>query len=297
MRGMRDSATGFAGHDEPVETFARDRLEARLEVGAIHVQLRQRDVKTRRGLVQSSLFLGGSPGEITQEGDAMEVRDGRLQELEPFRAEVGRQQRQARDVAARPGEFRRKTDADEIPRNADNRNRGGQRMRLDQRPVPRHQHVNPERQKLRNQLPRSRRVSLRVALLQEKVAAEDVSAFLKPLAQARDAHVRVRKIVPEIANARNFPLRPRRRRPRARRCGRRPAEKTDELAPPHSITSSAGASSIGGMSTPSALAVFRLTTVLNFVACSIGMSPGFAPLESCPTKKAARRNWSKKFTP
>ena len=148
-------------------------------------------MKTWRGLVQSSLFLGGEPGVIPEEGDPIEVRDRCLQELEPFRAEIGRQQRQARDVAARPGEFRRKTDADEIPRNANNRNRGGQRMRLDQREVPRHQHVDPERKKLRNKVARSRRVSLRIALLQEKIAAEDVSAFLKPLAQARDAHVRV----------------------------------------------------------------------------------------------------------
>ena len=206
---MRDFGVGFAGHDEPVEAFARDRLQARLEVGAIQIQLRQRDVKTRRSLVQSSLFLGGEPGEPTEEGDTIEVRDCCLQELKPFRAECGRQQRQARDVAARPGELRRKTDADEIPRNADNRNRGGQRVRLDQREVPRHQHVDPERKKLRNKLPRSRGVSLRVALLQEKVAAEDVSALLKPLAQAREAHVRVRRIVPEIADARNFPLRPR----------------------------------------------------------------------------------------
>ena len=108
------------------------------------------------------------------------------------------------------------TDANEIRRKAHNRNRGGQRMRRGSNgEVPRHQHVDPERKKLRNELPRSRRVSLRVALLQDKVAAEDVSAFLKPPAQARDAHVRVRKPGPVIANARNFPPRARRRRPRA----------------------------------------------------------------------------------
>src|ERR1700683_139769 len=48
--------------------------------------------------------------------------------------------------------------------------------------------------------------------------------------------------------------------------------------PPHSITSSALANNVGGISTPSALAVFRLMIVLNFVACSIGISAGFAPL-------------------
>jgi hypothetical protein len=49
-------------------------------------------------------------------------------------------------------------------------------------------------------------------------------------------------------------LRPRRERP----CGRRAAEQRDELAPPHSITSSARASSVAGTSRPSALAVLRL---------------------------------------
>ena len=39
---------------------------------------------------------------------------------------------------------------------------------------------------------------------------------------------------------------------------RRAAEQRDELAPPHSITSSARASSVGGTSRPSALAVLRL---------------------------------------
>src|SRR6266542_2796249 len=51
-------------------------------------------------------------------------------------------------------------------------------------------------------------------------------------------------------------LRPRREGP----CGCRAAEKRDERAPLHSITSSARASIVGGISRPSALAVFRLIT-------------------------------------
>src|SRR5262249_38987079 len=51
-------------------------------------------------------------------------------------------------------------------------------------------------------------------------------------------------------------LRPRRERPRCRRA----AEKRDELAPPHSITSSASASSLSGTSSPSVFAVLRLMT-------------------------------------
>ena len=46
---------------------------------------------------------------------------------------------------------------------------------------------------------------------------------------------------------------------------RRAAEQRDELAPSHSITSSARASSVGGTSRPSALAVLRLMTSSNLV--------------------------------
>src|SRR5262249_39375937 len=61
-------------------------------------------------------------------------------------------------------------------------------------------------------------------------------------------------------------LRPRRERPRS--CSA--AEQRDERAPPHSITSSARASRLGGTSKPSALAVLRLITSSNRLGRSIG---------------------------
>ena len=48
-------------------------------------------------------------------------------------------------------------------------------------------------------------------------------------------------------------------------------------SPSHSITSSARASSIGGTSRPSALAVVRLMISSNLVGCSTGMSAGLVP--------------------
>ena len=63
-------------------------------------------------------------------------------------------------------------------------------------------------------------------------------------------------------------LRARRERP----C-RRAAEKRDEGAAPHSITSSAVASSVGGTSRPSALAVLRLRINSIFVDCCTGNRP------------------------
>jgi hypothetical protein len=46
----------------------------------------------------------------------------------------------------------------------------------------------------------------------------------------------------------------------------------------HWITSSAWASSIGGISRPSAFAVLRLMTISNFLGCSTGRSAGLVPL-------------------
>lgn len=49
------------------------------------------------------------------------------------------------------------------------------------------------------------------------------------------------------------------------------------------ITSSARASTAGGIVRPSALAVLRLITNSNFVGCSMGRSAGFAPLRILST--------------
>jgi len=60
----------------------------------------------------------------------------------------------------------------------------------------------------------------------------------------------------------------------------------------YSITSSARAISIGGIVTPSALAVFRLITSSNLVGCSTGKSSGFAPWRILCTSAALRRKMS-----
>jgi len=52
----------------------------------------------------------------------------------------------------------------------------------------------------------------------------------------------------------------------------------NQAAPLHSITSSARASTVAGMSRPSALAVLRLITSSNLVDACTGRSAGFSPL-------------------
>src|SRR5262249_19822701 len=70
----------------------------------------------------------------------------------------------------------------------------------------------------------------------------------------------------------------RRNRPRSRRA----AEQRDELAPCHSMTSSASASSFAGICKPNALAVVRLITNSNLLGCITGSSEGLAPLRILP---------------
>src|SRR6266567_8216540 len=88
-------------------------------------------------------------------------------------------------------------------------------------------------------------------------------------------------------------LRARRERP----CNGRAAEQRDELAAPHSITSSARASSDVGRSRPIALAVLRLITSSYFVGACTGRSAGFSPLRMRSTYWAAERNWLARSDP
>src|SRR5262249_23919417 len=74
------------------------------------------------------------------------------------------------------------------------------------------------------------------------------------------------------------------------RCGEQSAgQSTEEHTPIHHwITSSARASSDGGIVRPRALAVLRLITNSNCVACSTGRSPGLVPLRILSAYTAAR---------
>ena len=61
------------------------------------------------------------------------------------------------------------------------------------------------------------------------------------------------------------------------RCETRRVSPFANTRPPQSITSSARLSSVGGMITPSALAVLRLIARTNSVGCSSGMSATLEP--------------------
>src|SRR5262249_47501124 len=116
------------------------------------------------------------------------------------------------------------------------------------------------------------------------VAAINPAQFLQPLQECREASLALRIVCRQAHEHADAPhalplLRARRGRPSCSRA----AEERDELAPLHSITSSASASRLSGMVSPSALAVLMLMTKLNLVGCSTGKSLGFSPLRMRPT--------------
>src|SRR5207247_11434137 len=84
------------------------------------------------------------------------------------------------------------------------------------------------------------------------------------------------------------------RRERPRRCA---AEQRDELAPLHSITSSARASNTTGISRPSVLAVLRLNAVWKCDGALMGTSPALLPLATWSTNAAMSRNTLTRLTP
>src|SRR5262245_8250575 len=126
---------------------------------------------------------------------------------------------------------------------------------------------------------RRRVVRCRPASVDLGVTALSPPELLEPLPERRDMGLYF-QVALSITHQHTNPshtlalLPARRNRPRNRR---RAAEQRDELAPPHSITSSARASKVAGTLMPSAFAVIRLTMRSNLVGCSTGMLAGFAP--------------------
>src|SRR5262249_53393546 len=111
-----------------------------------------------------------------------------------------------------------------------------------------------------------------------RVAAADPAQFLQPLPEGRHESPAIRVVLGQIEQHADAShalalLRARRVRPR-----RRADERRDERAARHSITSSARASRVGGTSSPSAPAVFRLMTSSYLSGACTGRSPGLAPL-------------------
>jgi len=184
-------------------------------------------------------------------------------------------------VAAWPGEAGDKTMPDRVfTRAEDDRDGrccsfGRERDRGDRRDD--HGHLSADQ--IGHQCRRSVILTLEPVVFDGHVLAFDVAAFHEAFAErGRTARGGIERPAIDKSNDRH------RRLLCARRewaRGRRAAEQRDEVAPLHSITSSARASNIGGTSSGSALAVLRLITSSNVVGWRTGRSAGRAPLRIC----------------
>src|SRR5262249_16851449 len=163
-------------------------------------------------------------------------------------------------------------------------------------------HVRGERDHLGHLPAHFLRVGPAPANVDLGVAAHRPACFLQPLHERGETRLPspvFRTEVHEHTDAAHALalLRARRERP----SNRSATEKCDELAAlqcrDHSITSSARSRKDSGSLRPSALATVRLTTSSNFVGCSTGSSPAFAPRRILSTYSPARRNKSGTFGP
>src|SRR5262249_25671927 len=140
--------------------------------------------------------------------------------------------------------------------------------------------IGIERDQLLREAPDLLEVGARPARLDRKIAADRPAQLIQPFPQCGEPPLRLGVgfgCTGQDADPPHRLLRAGDERP-----SRRAAEKRDEFAASHSITSSASAISRGGTSRPSALAVLRLITRSNAVGCTTGRSPTFSPLSTRP---------------
>src|SRR5262245_28091187 len=204
-----------------------------------------------------------------------------MQQVEPLCRQLTAEKVDPRQVAARPGEAGDKTEPDWVlGGNKGDRDRRGCRLGSGRRGGrARGDYGDLSANQFGRQLRQSIVLVLGKTVDDCYVLALHVADVLEAQAEcAQTVRHRVRRSGVKEPNHRHRRLlRIRRERPR-----RRAPEQRDELAPLHSITSSAMASSEGGTVRPNMRAVVLLMTSSNLVGCTTGKSAGLAPLSTRP---------------
>ena len=198
-----------------------------------------------------------------------------MQQSQLLRPELAEQEAHACRIAARPRKAGNKTELDRIigrhEHDREGRRRGLRRKRW--RGGKCGDHVHLTLHKFGRQPRQSIVLIVGMAIFDRHIASLDIAELGQAFAECR-GQVRSRRTDHEMTNHRHRRL--------LRVCGERPrcrsAEQRDELAPVHSITSSARTRIAVGTVMPIALAVLRLMTSSNLVGCWTGRSAGFAPL-------------------
>src|SRR5262249_46687742 len=213
---------------------------------------------------------------IDQYCDPGSCRHQFTQKSQPLGVHFGREKIEARRIAARMREARDKAQLDRVFRyDESNWNRLRGSLGRDCSFAPRHRaHAPLTAAQTRRQF-RQAIETARQPIFDCNVPALDVAAFRDtPAERIQEIPTRSGRNGGEKPDNRHLSLlRSRPERP----CRCRAAEKRDELAPLHSITSSARASSAAGTSMPSALAVLRLMTSSYLVGACTWRSAGVSP--------------------
>src|SRR5215467_7050901 len=235
-----------------------------------------------RGLSFAHFQHRGGIAGIGHDRQMAQTGDNLAQEFEPLAGKIGGLGRQAGDVVARSRQAWYEAGADRIVRRREHdRDNRCHLLCCKHRPSHRYDHIDLESDKLGGNLAEALGTSLRPTILDRHGATLDPAEFAQSLSKGgcpcTPGRRTARSKEPNDRHLR-WLLRPCRERPR----GCRAAEKRDELAPLHSITSSATARSLSGTARPSMRAACALMTSSNLLACTTGRSAGFVPLRMRP---------------
>src|SRR5262245_34229886 len=205
-----------------------------------------------------------------------------MQQLQPLRRDLIAQGSNAGQIAAGPAQAGNQPKCDRIgPGHKYDRNGCRRRLRRSRarNAAERRNDVDLPASPFGGQPRQSIVVALRPPIFNRQVLAFDIAGLAQ--ACSKCAHVR-RILIAEPATEITEDGSRRLLCASSQRPNYRAAEKCDELAPSHSITSLASASSVGGTARPSAFAVLRLMISSSLVASWTGRSPGFSPLRTRP---------------
>src|SRR5262245_14920694 len=284
---------GIVGHQERIGALPHHGSEGVVEfIGTAHRDGEQ--LYPQRLYRHSQLGeLGGVGGIIwiPKKGHTREGGNNLLEELQPFSSDLRPKVGVPGDIASGPGEARYQPGPHWIANS--HHDDGGRRCRLLGREGRWRTERRDEVDGAMDQLDRDPRQPIGQPTGVAIVECDVLAFQIAKIAQAVPEGVPNGRVVDD-ADTRDLRRLLRTRCERPRGSG---AKKRNEVASPHSITSSASASSLSGTVRPSALAVVRLTTRSNLVGCSTGMSAGFAPRKILLTISAARRNKSVKSAP
>src|SRR5262249_42086696 len=214
---------------------------------------------------------------VYEYGDLPGGRDDLVQQLQLFGSELASDHGRPGRVAARPVETGDKPSRHGVgTRGEDDWNglRGGQQLSYGGRVATDQYDCDPAAYEIDRHPGHPVQLTVGPAILDGDVAAVDEAGFTQASTE-RDHAVRIfrsRYAVEDSDHRHRRLLRARRERPR-----RRAAEERDELAPPHSITSSARKRNDSGIFRPNAFAVLTLIANSYLVGSCTGSSPGLAP--------------------